>query len=340
MKRIIISSLFAAAITATSFAQVEIHQVAQALQTGNNAIITQYLEEGGDPNANLMQGQTLVFASVATANIDALKQLIDAGANINDGGKMMGKKNMSPLFFAASMNNLEAAKVLLDAGANPNDNFMGQSIRSMPSVKSSPEMLKLLNEATLSHAAQSNGAVTVSSKTILSTLSTADMAKAKADAKNGKRLSYDMYEKGRSFWTAMSEGVNKSPVRLALFTPYSLYRHGYYEETQTFIPFSDAAKQAIIADKNKVYILPYSIVGGGLYGTTIKHLVIRKKGIVYQPEPLTNAYMQTYGHDFAYGFPIDLFDGEPLEVIAIDAQNDKQLIMPIDKTFFEKRNWY
>jgi hypothetical protein len=35
-----------------------------------------------------------------------------------------------------------------------------------------------------------------------------------------------------------------------------------------------------------------------------------------------------------------LFDGEPMEIIAIDASNDKQLVMPIDRKFYEKRGWY
>ena len=75
-------------------------------------------------------------------------------------------------------------------------------------------------------------------------------------------------------------------------------------------------------------------------GTLIKHLVIKKNGVVYQPEPLTNSYMQSLGITFAYGFSIDLFDGQPMEIVAIDAQNDKQLIMPIDKQFYDKRGWY
>lgn len=337
MRKIFALTSLLVTLSSVSYANVSIPDLGLAIQAGKNETVQQYLNEGGNPNATLMHGQSLLNAAVASMNVDAVHQLIDAGANVNDGGTVMGKKSMSPLYLAVSTRNIEMAKILIEAGANLNDNFYGVSIRQMASGDA--DMLRLITTETLKKAASNQSSVS-NSRTILSTLGPDDINKAKIESAKGKRLSYDLYEKGQSFLDAMKYGVNKMPVRLALFTPYSLYRHGLYEESQTYIPFSEDAKRAIIADKNKVYIVPYVQGIPGMYGTVVKHLVIKKNGVIYQPEPLTNGYMETFGYSSAYGFSIDLFDGEPMDIIAIDAQNDKQLVMPIDKKFYEKRGWY
>jgi len=149
--------------------------------------------------------------------------------------------------------------------------------------------------------------------------------------------------KGKGFFTGLAEtmvfGVEKGRIRLNLITPYSLYRHGYYEEVQTFIPFTDEAKTEILANKDKVYIVPWSETYG-VIPSYIKNLVIRKNGQIYHAQEVSPNYLMSLGVSSTYAFDINLFDGEPMEIIAIDASNNKQLVMPIDRKFYEKRGWY
>ena len=161
--------------------------------------------------------------------------------------------------------------------------------------------------------------------------------------KKGEHLSYPLYEQGKGFFTGLAEtmvfGVEKGRIRLNLITPYSLYRHGYYEEEQTFIPFTDEAKTEILANKDKVYIVPWSETYG-VIPSYIKNLVIRKNGQIYHAQEVSPNYLMSLGVSSTYAFDINLFDGEPMEIIAIDASNNKQLVMPIDRKFYEKRGWY
>ena len=337
MKKIVITGVMLAIFSNISYAAVSVPDVVLAITAGNNELIEQYLNEGGNPNATAMQGQSLIFSAVASMNTGAMDKLIAAGANVNDGGTIMGKRNMSPLYLAVSTRNIQAAKMLLDAGADINDRFYGIPLTQAASFDA--DMRRLVNEAAHKRVSKTSLSGLSGMKTILSTLTLEDIDKAKLEADKGKRLSYDLNEKGLSFKDALKYGI-KSSVRLLLYTPYSLYRHGEYEEKQNYIPFDEETRQSIIADKNKVYVVPYYLNVPGMPGTLIKHLVIKKNGVVYQPEPLTNSYMQSLGNTFAYGFSIDLFDGQPMEIVAIDAQNDKQLIMPIDKHFYDKRGWY
>lgn len=108
---------------------------------------------------------------------------------------------------------------------------------------------------------------------------------------------------------------------------------------QTFIPFTDEAKTEILANKDKVYIVPWSETYG-VIPSYIKNLVIRKNGKIYHAQEVSTNYLMRLGVSSTYAFDINLFDGEPMEIIAIDASNNKQLVMPIDRKFYEKRGWY
>lgn len=309
MKRIVGLSIIFALSSTLVMANVTVPELANAIQLGDENKVTQYLAEGGNPNATLVQGQTLVFASVGAMNNKALKQLIDAGGNVNT--KYMG---ISARQMAKNLGNHDALVLLTPTDIKPVD--AGSTHINIKDF---------------------------SSKTILSQLSPADQIKAKQDAKRGEHLSYPLYEKGKGFFTGLAEtmvfGVEKGRIRLNLITPYSLYRHGYYEEVQTFIPFTDEAKTEILANKDKVYIVPWSETYG-VIPSYIKNLVIRKNGQIYHAQEVSPNYLMRLGVSSTYAFDINLFDGEPMEIIAIDASNNKQLVMPIDRKFYEKRGWY
>lgn len=74
------------------------------------------------------------------------------------------------------------------------------------------------------------------------------------------------------FWWRKVESVS--------ITPYSEYRHGYYEEVQTFIPFTDEAKTEILATKICLYsaMLVRDIWCNTRVTYILKNLVIRRMG--------------------------------------------------------------
>ena len=346
MKRIVGLSIMFALSSTLVMANVTVPELANAIQIGDENKVNQYLAEGGNPNATLVQGQTLIFASVGAMNNKALKQLIDAGADVNKGGSIGGRPAMSPLMLAVSVSNNDAIKLLVDAGGDVNTKYMGISVRQMAKNLGNHDALVLLTPANLKPVDAGSthiNTIDINSKTILSQLSPADQIKAKQDSKRGEHLSYPLYEKGKGFFTGLAEtmvfGVEKGRIRLNLITPYSLYRHGYYEEEQTFIPFTDEAKTEILANKDKVYIVPWSETYG-VIPSYIKNLVIRKNGQIYHAQEVSPNYLMSLGVSSTYAFDINLFDGEPMEIIAIDASNNKQLVMPIDRKFYEKRGWY
>lgn len=346
MKKVISLSMILTLSSTLAMANVTIPELATAIQVGDEIKVNQYLAEGGNPNATLVQGQTLVFASVGAMNNKALQQFINAGADVNKGGSIGGRPAMSPLMLAVSVSNNDAVKLLVDAGGDVNTKYMGISARQMAKNIGNQDALVLLTPSDIKPVDAGSTYINTkvdSAKTILSQLSAADQIKAKQEAKKGEHLSYPLYEKGKGFFTGLAEtmifGVEKGRIRLNLITPYSLYRHGYYEEVQTFTPFTDEAKTEILANKDKVYIVPWSETYG-VIPSYIKNLVIRKNGKIYHAQEVSTNYLMRLGVSSTYAFDINLFDGEPMEIIAIDASNDKQLVMPIDRKFYEKRGWY
>lgn len=164
MKRIVGLSIIFALSSTLVMANVTVPELANAIQLGDENKVTQYLAEGGNPNATLVQGQTLVFASVGAMNNKALKQLIDAGGDVNT--KYMG---VSARQIAKNLGNHDALVLLTPTDIKPVD--AGSTHINIKDF---------------------------SSKTILSQLSPADQIKAKQDAKRGEHLSYPLYEKEKA----------------------------------------------------------------------------------------------------------------------------------------------
>ena len=76
-------------------------------------------------------------------NVDCLKLLIDAGANINE----TNSHNESPLLFASKCTNVGAVKVLIQAGANVNKiSYQGESPLLVAARDSNIHIVKMLVE--------------------------------------------------------------------------------------------------------------------------------------------------------------------------------------------------
>lgn len=328
MKRALLILALCFVTTYPASAQITTNEVLKAIGYGNTPIVKQYLDEGGNPNARGMGNVPLLISAVSVGNMDSVKMLAEKGANVNE-----VFLNMTPLCYAATTGNIDMAKLLIELGADVNFSQNGISPVSVAQSMGNMEMATFLNSC----KRKSTVNPSITSKTILSTLTSADIIKAEEEWQKGKRLSYDLYEKGKSFWSLDF----RMPLCLKLVTPYSQYRHEVYKEKQTFVPFTQKKKEAILSDKQHVYILPFSYGSLEYAPTLIKNMVIKKNGKIYQADFLPAPYLSIYqGYTGSYAFDIDLFDGEPMEIIAIDASTDEQLVMPINKKFYEKRGWY
>lgn len=176
-------------------------------------------------------------------------------------------------------------------------------------------------------------------KTILSTLSSADQEKAVSEYKKGKKYYYDLGSKAPGGLSALF----KSPTLFGIATPYSLYRHEVYEEKQKFIPFTDEEKEDLI-NRREVYIQTYSNPYMGV-PTLIENMVIKKGDKVYpgRPVELNSAkyrHLLREGYSNIYAFDIGLFDGNDMDLIAINASNDNQITIHITAETYKKHQWY
>lgn len=91
----------------------------QIIQKNNISLIEELIDAGADVNSYDDDGDNALSALYIASQEGAtkiVKLLIDAGANINDGGK----EKIPPLYIACQNNHLQIAKLLIDAGADIN----------------------------------------------------------------------------------------------------------------------------------------------------------------------------------------------------------------------------
>jgi len=146
-----------------------------AVESGDRSTALKLLAERADPNTVGPDGTTAIMYAAANADLDLVRALIKAGANVKlqnqfgtsaiteasiigsapivdallKAGADPNTKNPdgeTPLMEAARAGKLDAAKVLLDAGADVNakENWGGQSAIMWAAAQSQPEMIKLL----------------------------------------------------------------------------------------------------------------------------------------------------------------------------------------------------
>jgi ankyrin repeat protein len=88
-----------------------------ACQNGNAAMTRLLLDAGADPKAPSATGTTPLMLAAAAGNVEAIKTLLDRGAEINAKDKTNGQ---TALMFAAALNRADAIKVLAQHGAELN----------------------------------------------------------------------------------------------------------------------------------------------------------------------------------------------------------------------------
>jgi uncharacterized protein len=85
-----------------------------ACANGNPAMIEAFLSAGADPSSAKADGATALMAAATSGKVDAVKILIDHGADVNATEKAHGQ---TALMFAAALNRPDAIKMLASQGA-------------------------------------------------------------------------------------------------------------------------------------------------------------------------------------------------------------------------------
>ena len=106
-----------------SFTPLTAHQpntdIFDAASFGNVEAIDRYMQNGGNANAvNIKSKQPLLHCAIKSENMEAVKSLIEYGANID---LKWGSFGNSPLNEAIFTGNITMIKFLLKSGANPYD---------------------------------------------------------------------------------------------------------------------------------------------------------------------------------------------------------------------------
>ncbi len=90
---------------------------------------------------------TTLIQAIRTGNLEAVKRLIDQGAQVNQAKSLLSDwlpQPASPLLEAVEQAQLEIVAALLEAGADANDTTSGTTALKLAVRKNNPELVKLL----------------------------------------------------------------------------------------------------------------------------------------------------------------------------------------------------
>ena len=88
-----------------------------AVEAGNAALAEALLKAGANPNASIPGGESVLMTAARTGDPVTLKALLVAGAKVNVAEENQGQ---TPLMYAAGENHANAVKVLIEGGADVN----------------------------------------------------------------------------------------------------------------------------------------------------------------------------------------------------------------------------
>lgn len=92
--------------------------LSNAIKNNAGALFTELINSGMDINNELPGGGTSIYQAAALGNVKFVKQLIDAGADVNKGKQ---NQQSTPLMIAAAKGHIEIVNMLLAAKASVND---------------------------------------------------------------------------------------------------------------------------------------------------------------------------------------------------------------------------
>ncbi len=315
-KFLLILTLFGTLLIGVSYADsAQESSLFNAILTGNITEVDKLIKDGVSVNAKSVTGFTPLLFACSLNKTDIAVLLLNSGADPN----LAGNQNETPLLYAVMTSNQILVKELLNRGADPNTKMAtGQSPLDMAKVLHQNEIAAMMatnqnNKVISQNNNTSLGeAETTNIKTIFHILNDDSVDNIKNDSSIDKNLgfSYDIGNSGQDMFF--------------LTTPYSALRYILYQEKHTFIDPDKSQVDELFKLRNYIFINTRKYVKfSGLVSTIPKNLVIRKDGTVYKSLPIKPLTLISWGIPEAgiWAFPIGLFDGEDMEIIAIDSYN-------------------
>ena len=144
---LILFSLFTPATASEEviISQIQLAPIFEAAGNGNLNIISLELSKGVSPNQlDEENGLSPLHYAVANNQIEAIKLLINSGANVN----LKSREKWTPLHWAALLDRPEAAELLINSGAKRG--IRGQEGRKALDLTTDPNMIKIIKKAKLS----------------------------------------------------------------------------------------------------------------------------------------------------------------------------------------------
>jgi ankyrin repeat protein len=119
----------------------ELHKAATK---GDVSEIKRLVASGADVNSSAAKfGRTPLLHAIIHTQIDAVRELIKGGANVN----IADEVGQTPLLMAVQYNNMELVQLLLDAGADVNATTVnGQTTLMRASLSANPALFRILLE--------------------------------------------------------------------------------------------------------------------------------------------------------------------------------------------------
>jgi hypothetical protein len=281
-----------------------------SIVSGDIIEVEALIKDGVNVNAKGPNGFTPLLAACSGNKTDIALLLLDSGADPN----LPGNQNETPLLYAVMTANRVIIKELLTRGANPDT--------KMITGQSPLDMAKAMHMTDIIHLMQSKGSDDSEkidpNKTVLKIIDSSSLDQAKNDP-----------SKDYCYYLGVKTPIWAYPLRFQLVTPYSVLRYVAYQEKHAFITPDKALIQDLMIKKDYVFIKAQRFATDGLtmLPTTLKNLVVKKNEKIYKNDEAVSFPLTTF-MSMTYAFPIGVFDGEPLEIIAID-QNDWRFVIKL-----------
>lgn len=344
MKKVLIPLILATSLYASEGLAVEPQELLFAIANGHTDTIKEYIKEAKDVNAEI-SGTTPIIAAVTMGNINAIQELLNAGADVNK-PMVFNQIKSYPLFTAITMGNSDIVKLLLEHGARTDLKEQNYTPAAFAKLLGKKEIAKIIYEHDVKRIKEKSSldikhfeGQSTKPKTYLSTLSSFDIAAAEQDKKKGKSAFVFLDDLSVSFGEGLASafvlGYSRDPIYVFVATPYTMLRNLYYQRDVVYDEISEYEFQDVINNKDKV-ILSVGNFPGDLLPIQVKNIVVRKNEKIIRPTHDVPEYMQMYGSQY-YVFPIEIFDGEPFDIIIIDANENKPREIHISKSLLEKR---
>lgn len=316
----------------TALASPANEELINAATLGDSVKVETLLKDGANPNAQNAYGWTPLLAASAGSRLDIAVILMDAGANINVASHM----GETPLLYAVMTRNNPLINMFIQRGADPNKrNTMGLSPADVAKTYRINLPSKTSNVSTVS-SIPSVSSIPLENTTLV-ILNNETLKKAKLDSPLVGKYSNDSIEQYAYYVGKKDYGLsyNYSPIGVAVITPYSLSKYGFFKEKQIFLDFSLDDQRLLLENNSTVFVMTFNSIPYNLAPSApIQNIIIRKNGVVYRTINANTSLITKWGiGGTLWAFPIGLFNSkEEMEIIIIDGHdNVKPLKLSTEK---------